>query len=873
MTTGSTIDNYIFGAVDGSKILFRGKTADGEDVQCAITDFAPTYYIETKVASDETKVGFFGETLKPVHFTSISESRAWLKQMKEYNIPVHGVISPEVLYFRSLPKTRDVLASEMTLMVYDIETTITAGISAQESAEQGTETVTLISSYDNKTNKVHIFHFRKFNLDAVESFFDDVTIKYEIQYHESANEKAMLLDFLDYYQMVNPHLLSGWNTSGFDNVFMYNKLLNTFGESTALRLSPFKKVQKRKAVVFGSEVERVTFVGVADYDYLEIYRQYMYNSIPNYRLDTVAAIHTGSEKLKHDGSFVDFYTNHWDKFVAYNIRDTILVLEIDKAIDLLSVACTVAYKCGVSMESTFGTIKKLDALTYQYATNQGVVIPPQKRSDSESYEGGYVSEAKVGRHKAIVSVDAASLYPNTIRECNISPETQVPYDLLPPAIQHICDNINVDLLCSNTIDLSPLKGTTLTVTPAGACYDTARVGLVPMIMGDLYEGRKTAKKKAQQHEKNVIQFHSQHKGDTITEEQRAYINNEERQATIYSNLQMAMKILLNSYYGAYGNSNFRYYSLDHARSITLSGQALIRHITDRANEWLKAVFKTDFDFQVYNDTDSIYFSLQPLMDRYPNLQEEDYDKAVELLTKFADGPMSDQIRKISDNYAAYRNLPKSIIDMKREAISVRGGFWVAKKKYAILVDDMEGIRYSKDEAYLKAMGLELAKAGKFSDEIRNKLREIVYLIFAGDESRTQKMIADYKREFLAKPMEEIGHLTNVNEVDKWIDSMGTLKAGTPVGPKAIFNHNKYLASIKDTTRERLTAGVKIYYVPLRKGNPVGADVIGFDEWSHPLTDLDPWVDKNMLWEKNFISPAQIMLDAVGWVPVKKNKLF
>jgi DNA polymerase elongation subunit (family B) len=867
------IDNYIFGAIDGSKILFRGKDSRGDDVQCIIDDFIPTYYIESKKSIDSPAVGLKGEVLKPVTFSTFSESREWIKEMRDMGVPVHGAISPEVLYFRSLPKKNPVLVSDMTLMVYDIETTVTKGVSVQESAETGKESVTLISAYDTKTKKVHIFSYREFNLSNVESYFDEVTRSYEIEYHNSLDEKSMLLEFLEYYEYVNPHLLSGWNTSGFDNVFMYNKLLNTFGEKTASRLSPFKKVKTKTSIVFGSPAQRVNFLGVADYDYLEIYRQYMYGTIPNYRLDTVANLHTGCAKLKHDGTFYDFYTNHWDKFVAYNIRDTILVLEIDKVLDLLSVACTVAYKCGVSMDGTFGTIKKLDALTYQYACDAGIVIPPEQRSESESYEGGYVSEAKIGKHSAVVSVDAASLYPNTIRECNISPETQIPYDSLPEELQLICDNINVDSLVNKTLDMSALKSTTYTITPAGACYDTSKVGLVPLIMSDLYDGRKVAKKKAQQHEKNAIDFQNEHKGKKLTKEQEEYLRNEERWASVYGNLQMALKILLNSYYGAYGNSNFRYYSLDHARSITLSGQALIRHITDRANDWLKTTFKTDYDFQVYNDTDSCYFSLQPLLDKFPNIVEDDYEKAVQILTKFADGPLSDQIQKISNSYADYRNLPASIIDMKREAISVRGGFWVAKKKYALLVDDMEGIRYSQEGAYLKAMGLEMSKSGKYSDEIRQMLKEIAYAIFNGKESVAQKLVADYKKVFLSKSMEEIGILTNVNEVDKWLDSSGGVKSGTPIGTKAIINHNKYLDIIGDDKSARLQAGDKIYYTPLRSGNPFGMNVIGFIEWGDQFRDIDSWVDRNSLWEKNFISPVETMLDAVKWSAVKKNKLF
>jgi hypothetical protein len=60
---------------------------------------------------------------------------------------------------------------------------------------------------------------------------------------------------------------------------------------------------------------------------------------------------------------------------------------------------------------------------------------------------------------------------------------------------------------------------------------------------------------------------------------------------------------------------------------------------------------------------------------------------------------------------------------------------------------------------------------------------------------------------------------------------------------------------------------------MRKGNPAGADTMGFVTWTGSLLELDSWVDRVTLWNKNFISPAEIMLKAVRWSPVKKNKLF
>jgi DNA polymerase elongation subunit (family B) len=49
-----------------------------------------------------------------------------------------------------------------------------------------------------------------------------------------------------------------------------------------------------------------------------------------------------------------------------------------------------------------------------------------------------------------------------------------------------------------------------------------------------------------------------------------------KSVTKWSNFQMVRKICLNSLYGALGNTYFRYYKLDNAEAITLTGQVAIQ---------------------------------------------------------------------------------------------------------------------------------------------------------------------------------------------------------------------------------------------------------------------------------------------------------
>ena len=81
----------------------------------------------------------------------------------------------------------------------------------------------------------------------------------------------------------------------------------------------------------------------------------------------------------------------------------------------------------------------------------------------------------------------------------------------------------------------------------------------------------------------------------------------------FNNFQMVRKICLNSAYGAVGNQYFRYFKLANAEAITLSGQTSIRWIEDRLNKYLNELLKTDSDYVIAVDTDSVYPNLGPLV--------------------------------------------------------------------------------------------------------------------------------------------------------------------------------------------------------------------------------------------------------------------
>ena len=80
------------------------------------------------------------------------------------------------------------------------------------------------------------------------------------------------------------------------------------------------------------------------------------------------------------------------------------------------------------------------------------------------------------------------------------------------------------------------------------------------------------------------------------------------------NNQMAIKILLNSLYGALANKYFKYFDNALAESVTITGQLSIKWAEKRINQELNKILKTKKkDYVIAIDTDSVYINFGPLI--------------------------------------------------------------------------------------------------------------------------------------------------------------------------------------------------------------------------------------------------------------------
>jgi DNA polymerase elongation subunit (family B) len=329
-----------------------------------------------------------------------------------------------------------------------------------------------------------------------------------------------------------------------------------------------------------------------------------------------------------------------------------------------------------------------------------------------------------------------------------------------------------------------------------------------------------------------------------------------------NNIQMAKKISLNSAYGAIGNQYFRYYKLENAEAITLSGQVSIRWIEGKMNTYLNKILKTNaVDYVIASDTDSIYLNMGPLVETVYKGREKTTESVVSFLDKVAGMELEKYIEGSYQELANYVNAYDQKMQMKRENIADRG-IWTAKKRYILNVWDSEGVRY--EEPKLKMMGIEAVKSSTPAP-CRKMIKDALKLMMSGTEDEVIDFIENARKEFKKLPPEQISFPRSASDVQKYKSSATIYAKGTPIHVRGALLFNHYIKEANLTNKYSLIQnGEKIKFIYLKKPNSIHENIISFIQEFPKELNLDKYIDYDLQFEKAFLEPLKIILDAIGW---------
>jgi len=788
--------------------------------------FSPTLFVPSKKQTKYQTLS--GEYVEPIEPGSVRECRDFIKKYDGVEgFKIHGNDRYIYQYISDkYPEDQIIFDSDkVKLATIDIEVASENGFPDVESAA---EEVLLITIQDYSTKQIYTWGLGKFQNNQS-----------NVRYRAFSTEYDLLNDFIHWWMDNTPEVVTGWNSKLYDIPYIVRRLDRVLGEKLMKRMSPWGLVTEDETYISGRKYISYDIGGISQLDYLDLYKKFTYTNQESYRLDHIASVELGQKKLDHSefDTFKDFYTNGWQKFVEYNIKDVELVDRLEDKMKLIELALTMAYDAKVNYEDVFSQVRMWDTIIYNYLKKRNIAIPPKERSDKDSkYAGAYVKEPIPGIYDWVVNFDLNSLYPHLIMQYNISPETLL--DERHPSV-------TVDKILNQQINFELYKD--YAVCANGAMYRKDVRGFLPELMEKIYEDRTIYKKKMlaakQEYEKKK------------TKEL-------EKEIARCNNIQMARKIQLNSAYGAIGNQYFRYFKLANAEAITLSGQVSIRWIEDKINKYLNKVLKTqDVDYVIASDTDSIYLNMGPLVETVYTGREKTTESVVSFLDKVAKVELEKHIEGCYQELADYVNAYDQKMQMKRENIADRG-IWTAKKRYILNVWDSEGVRYEQPK--LKMMGIEAVKSSTPAP-CRQMIKDGLKLMMSGTEEEVIEFIDKCRTEFKKLPPEQIAFPRTASDVRKYYSSSSIYASKTPIHIRGALLFNHYIKEKKLTNKYSLiNNGEKVKFIFLKKPNIIQENVISFIQDFPKELGLDKYIDYELQFEKSFVEPLKSILDSIGW---------
>lgn len=837
----------------------------------------------------------------------------------------------EVMHAQNFPK----------LYFFDIETEVSDVFPDPEKAEQMVTAISLVGPdlscivyglHNLSDEQINLF--RKRYLDWIENNEFARTLCQQnnwtpkVLYQYFPTEEKLLEHF---FVIIVPKIacLAGWNSYGFDMLYLTKRLEVKFGHNIAqnmIRKSSPTGEMKRYSWEDMSQQKKF-FWGPAHsiiLDYMKIVEQYDYILRPyeSFSLDWVGSHAVNAHKVKYEGSLQQLYERDPEWYYFYNAIDSCIGELIHYKLKALESPCAVSSVTLVPLLSAFGQVALGTANVFEEFYTQGKKVVWDYDAIERvkvPYEGAFCG-CVPGRYEFTVCDDFASLYPSQVRTCNLSFENFVQAKDGPDSLGRYIPRKWTEQ------ELEQFRNDpNYFVTVMGNVYKNDKDYTFRIVQAKLKANRDKYKYTGQRIEAQVLVYIDNllnHKSNDIIfsndviellKSKFAYLENpmddiskmsEQELKSLrveiedlrheYSLLELAMKLLGNGLYGCCANRFFYFYNVYLAGDITGECRNLtktmwndLEHffhetIWERKDLWKEFEFELDENkhdwyrttpISVYSDTDSVYTTYGNLFRCMTSEYQEKYksprskiDWILNFNKKFVDGQNNQWCR---DMYEPRHG--KNVHEFELETVSY-SQICIKKKKYLKGYAFVKGKYYDKPK--VSGTGIELVKSTT-PKLCRTMLTELMNsLMFEYNDDNRDEYIMNFnmrlqemRKEFYRAAPEDISQSVNIGDYKKYvIEDENCLTLGKQC-PVSVqaIARFNYLAHKNGQDNLKQYSG-KIKYYNIKVGE--NSCYFGF-----PAGELPEWappMDKITQWRKNIIDPINRFLEVMNIPKVNES---
>ena len=813
-------------------------------------DYKPWLYVGTTGSKDA--VSMFNTPLKKITFNTDFERRKYVADSgitKFFdNLPCIQQFLVEK--FWNVNETPEFSQIPLKVAFIDIEVYSPGEFPEPREAKASINAITL---YDTYTKIYNIWGTKPYTVKQS-----------DMVYHYFADEKEMMKDFIQFFELADIDVFSGFNSESFDIPYIMNRINNILDGDWAKRMSPVGEVYSSDYVNrFGALTQKWKLQGISCIDYLEIYRKLIAKELPSFKLNYIAELELGEHKLEYEQSnLFDLADKDWERFIDYNIQDVVLLVKLDQKLKYLHILRLLAYAGLTDMESAMGTTAVTlggMAIRCKYRDKKLMTF---KREGKGTYAGAFVIDPIKGFHSAIASFDANSLYPNTCITCNISPETK---------LGHIISDDNSDIVEFQNVSgklykidkekfYKLCKQEKMAVAANKIVYNQKIKGVLPEYMDYYYQARVKVKKVIKDLKKKYEEEQDpQKKHDLKFELDRLDM------------VQYSYKIQINSAYGALGAAFFPAGDTDVAASITATGKATVKKSYEIAKQFAveqgvpRSVAES---VPRAGDTDSGYLSFQEIFDAQGiNLTESDgvtitkqaYDKVAEYGEY-----LNSHIKQWAQD-VLYSVDPR--LKFSREVIADKAMF-LRKKRYMIHVLDNEGNTYPK----FKCAGLEIKRTNMPADVKVYATKLLENMCMTRDINSTNDILVETYDYIKTLNEEQVAEVSNINGYEKYSSQCNGLQTvkGMPRHVKGAYLYNYLIKQLGLTSKyQQIKDGDKIRVLAVDpKQNKYKISAIAFiGKYPQEFKDIFK-IDYEYMFDKHIYGFVERYYEDCGWVARK-----